>query len=65
MSEEYYCLAYDWIQPQLNASENKIVRDKLAARLNSTYFDLNYNGTQPQNTEAWDFQIPAYCTLGT
>ena len=64
MSEMYYCLAYDWIQPQLNSSEDATIRDNLAIALNSTYYDLTYNGTDNRSIQAWDFHIPAYCTLG-
>jgi len=64
MGTMYYCYAYDMLQPYLTTSEDSTIRDKLAIRLNSTYYDTNYNGTQLANTEPWDGNIPEYCTLG-
>jgi len=70
MALQGYCLAYDWMQPYLTASQDSVVRDKLATLADKDYFDLTHpslsDPNKPDNQYLFwvDFHGQAYPTLG-
>jgi len=59
-----YSLAYDWVQPYLNSTEDGIVRDKLATLADELYYRLNYGGTKPFYISFSDYHGREYPAMG-
>jgi hypothetical protein len=59
-----YCLAYDWIQPTLDARTDDILRDKLAEYAADAYSDLNDGGRDVIYVTFADYHGRAYPALG-
>ena len=60
-----YCsLAYDWVQPYLNSTEDKTIRDKLATLADKLYYLINHGGTQPSYVSFADFHGREYPAMG-
>ncbi|RJS83781.1 hypothetical protein CW713_03525, partial [Methanophagales archaeon] len=60
----YYSLAYDWVQPYLNSTEDETVRDKLATLADELYYRLNDGGTSLDYHAFSDFHGRAYPPMG-
>ena len=60
----YYSLAYDWVQPYLNSTEDKIVRDKLATLADELYYLINDGGTNPGYISFADYHGREYPAMG-
>lgn len=60
----YYSLAYDWIQPYLNTTEDELIRDNLALLANTVYYDLNNGGTNRGYVSFADYHGQAYPAMG-
>ncbi|HEC87629.1 MAG TPA: hypothetical protein ENI49_07205, partial [Thermoplasmatales archaeon] len=60
----YYSLAYDWVQPYLNSTEDETVRDKLATLADELYYRLNHGGTQPSYISFADYHGREYPAMG-
>ena len=59
--------AYDLIQPEFTASEDKTVRDKIAELADQVYFDLNHYDsltTIDNDIQCVDYHFKAYSLLG-
>lgn len=59
-----YSLAYDWVQSDLDVSNDMIIRDKLAILADSVYKDLNDNGTNLNYISISDYHGQAYPIMG-
>jgi hypothetical protein len=59
-----YSLAYDFVQPTLTISEDKLIRDKLATLADAVYKDLNDNGTTRGYVSFADYHGQAYPMVG-
>jgi len=60
----YYSLAYDWVQPYLNSTEDETVRDKLATLADELYYRLNDGGTNPNYISFSDYHGREYPAMG-
>ena len=61
---ESYSLAYDWIQPTLDASSDLKIRDNLATLADKVYQATNSNGTQKNYIDFPDLGGHLYPALG-
>jgi hypothetical protein len=59
-----FSLAYDWIQPTLDAKNNTVIRDKLATLADTVYKDLNDDGTNRGYISFADYHGQAYPNMG-
>ena len=59
-----YSLAYDFIQPTLDTTNNTIIRDKLATLADTVYKDLNDNGITRNYVSFADYHGQAYPMMG-
>ena len=59
-----YSLAYDFIQPTLDPTTDRIIRDKLATLADTVYKDLNDNGTSKGYVTFDDYHGQAYPAMG-
>ncbi len=64
MSLLSYSLAYDWVQPTLDASTDMAIRDKLATLADTCYKKLNFDGTDLNYVSFVDWQGQAYPIMG-
>jgi hypothetical protein len=59
-----YSLAYDWIQPTLDSTNDTIIRDKLATLADTVYKELNNNGADRDYIAFADYLGQAYPFVG-
>lgn len=59
-----YALAYDFIQPTLDAESDGAIRDKLATLTDKVYKDLNDNGKSKNYVSFSDYHSKAYPMVG-
>ena len=59
-----YGLAYDWIQPYLNESDDRIIRNKYATLADTAYFELNKYGEKLDYIAFADYHGKAYPNVG-
>ncbi|EHQ34326.1 PKD domain-containing protein [Methanoplanus limicola] len=58
-----YSLAYDWVQPYLNDTDDRVIRNKLAELANIAYLDLNENGANRDYVTFSDYHGQAYPSI--
>jgi len=59
-----YGLAYDWMQPYLSESDDKIIRNKYAALADTVYLELNSNRKNKNYVSFSDYHGQAYPNVG-